>query len=84
MLVRSDRVVKLSKALSISGWVACLWSIGWCFWSSSHVSHKDYMYDPLDAAQYAAWAPLLWSISLTWIIFISYTKNCGMRFCPSK
>lgn len=77
MLCHAGRNIKLPKALYVTGWITCLWSIIWCFWAPNHLSHKDYVYEPTDAAQYAAWAPLVWSLAISWIIFIVFTKNDG-------
>lgn len=75
MLCHSGRNVKLPKAILATGWITCAWSIVWCFWSPNHLSHKDYVYDPVEAAQYAAWAPLLWSLAISWIIFVVFSNN---------
>lgn len=64
--------VKLSKGIAYSGWVATITGLIWCFYKPSNLSHKDYQYDPLSAAQYSALAPLLWSLSISWIIFACY------------
>lgn len=77
MLCHAGRNITLPKALYVTGWITCLWSIIWCFWAPNHLSHKDYVYEPTDAAQYAAWAPLVWSLAISWIIFIVFTKNDG-------
>ncbi|CAG9802744.1 unnamed protein product [Chironomus riparius] len=64
--------VKLSKGVTYSGWVATITSLIWCFYKPSNLSHKDYQYDPISAAQYSALAPLLWSLCVSWIIFACY------------
>lgn len=74
------RDIKLPKGLFILGWLACISSIFWCFWTPSNLSNKDYVYEPLDAAVYAAWAPLIWSLALSWIIFVLLIENGGRLF----
>lgn len=67
----------------MSGWLSTLIAIIWCFYKPSNLSHKDYQYDPSAAAQYSALAPLLWSLSIAWIIFACYNDaswklNCAL------
>lgn len=76
------REIKLPKGILILGWLACIWSLIWCFWSPSNLSSKDYVYEPLDAAVYAAWAPLVWSLALSWIIFAIFIENGGNEIEP--
>jgi peptidoglycan/LPS O-acetylase OafA/YrhL len=64
--------VKLAKGVAYSGWVASIAGLIWCFYKPSNLSHKDYQYDPITAAQYSALAPLLWSLAISWIIFACY------------
>lgn len=64
--------VQLPKGAIISGWTATITGIIWCFYKPSNLSHKDYQYDPSTAAQYSALAPLLWSLSIAWIIFACF------------
>lgn len=77
MLSNVGRNVQIPKAIFVTGWITCLWSIGWCLWAPSHLSHKDYVYDPAVAAEYATWAPLVWSLGISWIIFVVFTRNDG-------
>lgn len=77
MLCHAGRNIKLPKAIYVTGWLTCLWSLVWCFWAPNHLAHKDYVYEPTDAAQYAAWAPLVWSLAISWIIFVVFTRNDG-------
>lgn len=75
--------VQIPKGAVVSGWIATLTGIIWCFYKPSNLSHKDYQYDPSAAAQYSALAPLLWSLSIAWIIFACYNDaswklNCAL------
>lgn len=76
------REIKLPKGVLIIGWLTCIWSLIWCFWTPSNLSSKDYVYEPLDAAVYAAWAPLAWSLALSWIIFVIFIENGGNKIEP--
>lgn len=73
ILIKEFGKVKLSKGVAYSGWVATITAIIWCFYKPSNLSHKDYQYDPVSAAQYSGLAPLLWSLSISWIIFACYS-----------
>lgn len=63
--------VQLPRGAIISGWLSTVCGFVWCFYTPSNLSHKDYQYEPSSAAQYSALAPLLWSLSIAWIIFAS-------------
>lgn len=71
------REIKVPKGIFVMGWLGCIWSLIWCFWTPSNLSNKDYVYEPLDAATYAAWAPLVWSLALSWIIFVIFIESGG-------
>lgn len=47
----------------------------------------DYKYNPIDAAWYAAYAPILWCFSFAWIIFTSqlgYKGKYVIKFYSKK
>ncbi|KAJ6640290.1 Nose resistant to fluoxetine protein 6, partial [Pseudolycoriella hygida] len=67
--------VKVPRGIIVMGWLTCAWGLIWCFWTPSILSSKDYVYEPQDAAVYAAWAPLVWSLALSWIIFVIFIEN---------
>jgi peptidoglycan/LPS O-acetylase OafA/YrhL len=72
VVVKEFGKVQLPKGAIVSGWVASLTGIIWCYYKPSNLSHKDYQYDPTSAAQYSALAPLIWSLGIAWIIFACY------------
>lgn len=79
--------VKLPKGAVFCGWLATLCGFIWCFYTPSNLSHKDYQYDPAAAAQYSALSPLMWSLSIAWIIFAchcdaSWKLNCILSSRP--
>lgn len=80
MICEFERV-KLSKGAVISGWISSLVCIIWCFYTPSNLSHKDYQYDPVSAAQYSALAPLLWSLAIAWVIFACHTDHSWKLNC---
>ena len=73
--------VQLPKGVIISGWISTLCCCIWCFYTPSNLSYKDYQYDPFAAAQYSALAPLLWSLSVAWIIFACFTDSSWKLNC---
>lgn len=79
--------VQLPRGVVVSGWISTVCGFIWCFYTPSNLSHKDYQYDPAAAAQYSALAPLLWSLSIAWIIFACYSDaswklNCVLSSRP--
>lgn len=78
MLSQTGRDVQIPQAIFVTGWLMCLWSVGWCFWAPAHLAHKDYVYDPAEAAQYSTWAPLMWSLAISWVVFVVFTRNDGL------
>lgn len=65
----------LPKGVVTTGWIATFIGFFWCFFTPSNLSQKDYIYDPISAAQYSAIAPLMFSICLSWIIFACYIDS---------
>lgn len=47
------------------------------FFGPSFMGSIDYVYDPTDAAWYAAFAPILWCFCFGWIIFITHINQIG-------
>lgn len=77
MLTELGNNVRLARGVKILGWMSSLWAIVWCFYSPSHLSHKDYQYNPTETAAYNAWSSLIWPLALCWIIFVCYTNNAS-------
>ena len=77
VLRQVGRDVKLSKGVAVIGWASSLALILWCFYSPINLTHRDYIYEPSEVANYAAWAPLLWSMSISWIISVCYIGAGG-------
>jgi hypothetical protein len=58
------------------GWISSFYCLFWLFWTQTSLANKNYQYDPTDAAQYGALAPLLWSLSICWIVY-ACSNGCG-------
>ena len=41
------------------------------------MASRHYVYNITDAANYAAFAPILWCFFMAWIIFVSYFGQAG-------
>lgn len=50
------------------------------FLGPAFMSNIDYKYNPIDAAWYAAYAPILWCCSFAWVIFTSHLGYKGWFF----
>lgn len=77
ILSKSDKDVELPRAINILGWTTAAFSMAWCFYIPVNLAYKDYVYDPSAAADYAAWAPLLWSVGCCWILYVCESKRSG-------
>jgi len=42
------------------------------------MASRHFVYNPRDAANFAAFAPILWCLFVGWIIFVSYIDQAGM------
>lgn len=87
ILIKEFGKVQLPRGAVLSGWISTICGFIWCFYTPSNLSHKDYQYDPAAAAQYSALSPLIWSLSIAWIIFACYSDaswklNCVLSSRP--
>lgn len=87
IVIKEFGKVQLPRGAIFSGWISTICAFIWCFYTPSNLSHKDYQYDPAAAAQYSALAPLMWSLSIAWIIFACYSDaswklNCILSSRP--
>lgn len=75
LLSQTNKTLKLPKGFIVLGWFLTFWAMIWCFWTPSNASSKDFQYDPSQMASYSAWASLVWSLGLGWIVFCCFTEN---------
>jgi peptidoglycan/LPS O-acetylase OafA/YrhL len=73
IIIKEFGKVQLPRGAIASGWISTICAFIWCFYTPSNLSHKDYQYNPSAAGQYSALAPLLWSLSIAWIIFACHS-----------
>ncbi|XP_036318069.1 nose resistant to fluoxetine protein 6-like [Rhagoletis pomonella] len=63
-------VLEIASELIPVGWLCASLGLFWCFWSPSASMRTDFVYTAGDAASYAAWCPLILSLSVAWCIFM--------------
>lgn len=83
-VIREYEKPVLPKGAVLAGWLSTILSFVWCFYAPAHLSSTDYQYEPISAAQYAALAPLVWSLGLAWVIFTCYSdQSCKLNWLLS-
>jgi peptidoglycan/LPS O-acetylase OafA/YrhL len=81
IIIKEFGKVQLARGVIFSGWISTICGFIWCFYTPSNLSHKDYQYDPAAAAQYSALSPLIWSLSIGWIILACYSDSSWKLNC---
>ncbi|XP_058443935.1 O-acyltransferase like protein [Malaya genurostris] len=54
------------------GWYACSLLLAFAFFGPAPMGSMHYVYDPLHAANYAAFSPIAWCIFFAWAVFTSH------------
>ncbi|XP_060519002.1 O-acyltransferase like protein-like [Cylas formicarius] len=83
-LLRNYGHINLTKTQLRIGNTVALLSFLVSYFGAAFMGKIDYVYDPLDAAWYAAVSPILWVGAFAWIIFTSqlgYKGLVGKFFC---
>ncbi|KAG8282144.1 hypothetical protein J6590_043688 [Homalodisca vitripennis] len=68
---------KLKTSQLTLGWFIAICMLYQSMVSPAKMGDRAYIYNRLDAANYAAFAPITWCLFFTWIIFTSHTGNGG-------
>ncbi|XP_053678534.1 nose resistant to fluoxetine protein 6-like [Anopheles nili] len=63
------------RGVRCAGWLGASIALLWCVIFPLDISRKDFRYEPGDAAQFAALAPLSWALGLCWIIYYCATEQ---------
>lgn len=81
-----EKNIKIPKLVVFISWLSSICGIAWCFWAPIHLVERTYQYDSSEAAQYAAMASLVFSVSLAWIVFACYFGYGSLlnKFLSSK
>uniref|UniRef100_A0A182FJF5 Nose resistant-to-fluoxetine protein N-terminal domain-containing protein n=1 Tax=Anopheles albimanus TaxID=7167 RepID=A0A182FJF5_ANOAL len=69
-----------------AGWLGAGVALLWCLLTPLDIVRSDFQYEPASAAQYAALAPLAWSLGLCWLIYycISEETSLANRLLSSR
>ncbi|XP_068083703.1 nose resistant to fluoxetine protein 6 [Anabrus simplex] len=75
-LLRLGRGFKIKESQIALGWAfaAVLFFIS--FLLPATMGQRSYIYDPIDAANYAAYTPIAWCLCFAWVILLCYI-GCG-------
>jgi hypothetical protein len=75
--LESENVLCVQMHLTL-GWTAAIVCMYMAIIDPAHMANRHYVYNPRDAANFAAFAPVFWCLFTAWIIFISYVGHGGM------
>ncbi|KAL1132309.1 hypothetical protein AAG570_010265 [Ranatra chinensis] len=78
LLRQLGRDVKLKSGHLTLGWFIAFAMLYQSMIQPSKMGSRFYVYDRMDAANYAAFAPITWCLFFSWIIFTSHTGNGGI------
>ncbi|XP_031833767.2 nose resistant to fluoxetine protein 6 isoform X1 [Nomia melanderi] len=71
---------KMSKVTWYGGWILCLIMFCGSFFGPAHMGSMDYVYEPLHAAMYNAFAPIGWCAIFGWATILHQTGNTNDQF----
>ncbi|KAK4880106.1 hypothetical protein RN001_008252 [Aquatica leii] len=77
-LLLEYKQIQFSKMQLRVGDALALFSFCVAFFGPSFMGSINYTYNPVDAAWYAAFAPIFWCFTFAWIIFTSHIKQAGI------
>lgn len=66
------------RGVRYAGWLGAAVALLWCVCFPLDIVRKDFRYEPADAAQFAALAPLSWSVGLCWTIYYCLTEPASL------
>ncbi|KAK5647056.1 hypothetical protein RI129_005520 [Pyrocoelia pectoralis] len=69
---------RLNKSQLRLGNTLSLLSLGISFLGPSFMGNIDYIYNPTDAAWYAAFAPIFWCLAFAWVILTTHINQTGL------
>ncbi|XP_058125907.1 uncharacterized protein LOC131285559 [Anopheles ziemanni] len=74
------------RGVHYAGWLGAAISLLWCVYFPLDIVRKDFQYDPGNAAQFAALAPLSFALGLCWLIYFCVTVEDSLlnRFLSSR
>lgn len=66
------------------GWFIAICMLYQSIVSPAKMGDRSYIYNRVDAANYAAFAPITWCLFFGWIIFTSHTGNGGRKLNQNR
>ncbi|OAD54557.1 Nose resistant to fluoxetine protein 6 [Eufriesea mexicana] len=71
---------KVSKTVLYTGWITCIIMFCCAFFGPARMGSIDYVYNPIDAAMYNAFAPIGWCAIFAWVTVMHHTGNTNGWF----
>lgn len=83
---KTGKNVHIPKFVVGVGWLLAAFFAYISMISPSHMASRDYKFDNHEAALYAAFSPIIWSLALGWLIWACFTGHGGFinKFLCSK
>lgn len=77
IMSKTGKNVHIPKNTAICGWAASALLAYYALLSRWAEARLDFRYSAYDAAIYAGWSPMAWSLALGWLIFACFTGHGG-------
>ncbi|XP_066603638.1 nose resistant to fluoxetine protein 6 [Prorops nasuta] len=74
-LRKNPKGFQLNKTATYTGWVVCSLMALAAFFGPAKMGSIDYIYDPMHAATYNAFAPIGWCALFAWLAVLHHTGN---------
>ncbi|XP_076623887.1 nose resistant to fluoxetine protein 6 isoform X2 [Colletes latitarsis] len=71
---------KMNRATLYIGWIVCTIMFCCAFFGPAHMGSINYVYDPMHAALYNAFAPIGWCSIFAWVTVMHHTRNTNGWF----
>ncbi|XP_053985527.1 nose resistant to fluoxetine protein 6-like [Hylaeus anthracinus] len=71
---------KMNRTALYTGWILCTIMFCCAFFGPAHMGSIDYIYNPMHAALYNAFAPIGWCALFAWVTVMHHSKNTNGWF----
>ncbi|XP_043250987.1 nose resistant to fluoxetine protein 6-like [Colletes gigas] len=71
---------KMNRTALYTGWIVCTIMFCCAFFGPAHMGSINYVYDPMHAALYNAFAPIGWCSIFAWVTVMHHTRNTNGWF----
>ncbi|XP_015434936.1 PREDICTED: nose resistant to fluoxetine protein 6-like [Dufourea novaeangliae] len=72
------RDYKINRVTLYAGWILCIIMFCCAFFGPARMGSIDYIYDPLHAALYNAFAPIGWCALFAWVTIMHHSGNTNV------